>query len=47
MNLQYFASQSGNKTYTNSSDITKDIRQNKPLNSPNIDTWYEKMEVFQ
>lgn len=42
MNLQYFASQSGNKTYTNSSDITKDIRQNKPLNSPNIDTWYEK-----
>ena len=33
---------SGSKTYTNSSDITKDIRQNKPLNSPNIDTWYEK-----
>ena len=32
----------GSKTYKNSSDITKDIRQNKPLNSPAIDAWYGK-----
>ncbi len=36
------ADKSGSKTYKNSSDITKDIRQNKPLNSPAIDTWYKK-----
>ena len=34
--------ESGSKTYKNSSDITKDIRQNKPLNSPAIDAWYGK-----
>ena len=36
------ALESGSKTYKNSSDITKDIRQNKPLNSPAIDAWYGK-----
>lgn len=36
------AGESGSKTYKNSSDITKDIRQNKPLNSPAIDAWYGK-----
>ena len=34
--------ESGSKTYKNSSDITKDIRQNKPLNSPAIDASYGK-----
>ena len=36
------ALEGGSKTYKNSSDITKDIRQNKPLNSPAIDAWYGK-----
>ena len=31
---------SGGTTYKNSSDITKEIRKNKPLYSPNIDKWY-------
>ena len=38
----YGVAESGSKTYKNSSDITKDIRQNKPLNSPAIDAWYGK-----
>ena len=36
------SSESGSTTYKNSSDITKDIRKNKPLYSPNIDKWYSK-----
>ena len=35
-------SNSGSTTYKNSSDITKDIRKNKPLNSPAVDSWYGK-----
>ena len=35
-------SESGSTTYKNSSDITKDIRKNKPLNSPAVDSWYGK-----
>ena len=31
-----------NKTFASSSEITKDVRKNKPLNSPDIDEWYKK-----
>lgn len=40
------AIKSGSTTYKNSSDITKDIRKNKPLNSPAVDSWYGKNGII-